>query len=75
MPFREIVEGVELGDVVDDDCHVGVTDIGRNQGTETLLTGCVPKLELHGLVLKMHLLGNEVDTDGRLGKGYFIQIK
>ena len=74
MPFREIVEGVELGDVVHDDCHVGVTDVGGDQGTETLLTSGVPKLKLHGLVLKMHLLGDEVDTDCWLGKGYFIQI-
>lgn len=69
VPLREVVEGGELGDVVDDDCDVGITDVGRDQGPETLLTCGVPKLKLDSLVLKMHLLWNEVNSNGGLGKG------
>lgn len=41
-PLLDIVEGVLVGDIVDDDDTVGTTVVGGGDGTETLLTGGIP---------------------------------
>jgi hypothetical protein len=41
-PLLDIVEGVHVGDIVNDADAMGATVIGRGDGTETLLTGGIP---------------------------------
>lgn len=60
------MEAVGVGDVVDHDSHGAVPDVGRNEGSEPLLSGCVPQLKADSSILEVHRLGKEVDTDGRL---------
>lgn len=50
------------GDVVNDDSDARVSDVGRDEGAEALLSGGVPELEADGAILKVHGLGQEVDT-------------
>lgn len=52
--------------VVNNHRHGGVPDIARNQASESLLARRVPQLQPDRLVLKVHGLGQEVDTDGCL---------
>ncbi len=60
------MEGICVGDVVDDDGHGGVADVGWNEGPKSFLSGSIPQLKSHGPVLKVHRLGEEVDADGGL---------
>ena len=44
QPLFDIVEGLLVGDVVDDNDTVGSPVVGRGDGPEPLLSGCVPDL-------------------------------
>jgi hypothetical protein len=46
-PLARVFKGLLVGDVVHDDRYAGVANVGGNQGSEPLLTGCVP--EVHSL--------------------------
>ena len=41
-PLLDVVEGVHVGNIVDDADSVGATVVGRSDGTETLLAGGIP---------------------------------
>lgn len=41
-PLLHVVEGVHIGDIVDDADTVGATVVGRGDGTETFLAGGIP---------------------------------
>ena len=52
--------------VVADDSYRTILDVGGNQTFEALLPGRVPQVQDDDLVLDVHLLRHEIDTDGRL---------
>lgn len=45
-PLLDIVEGLVVRDVVDDNDTVGSSVVGGGDGAEAFLSGCVPNLEL-----------------------------
>ena len=72
QPLLHVVEGLVVGDVVDDDDAVGSAVVGRGNGAEALLPRGVPNLELDGLAVELDGADLEVDPDGgdvRLGVG------
>ncbi len=64
--FVYLVKGVCVGNVVDDDGDGGISDVGRNERSETLLSGSVPQLKADGPVLQVHRFGQKVDADSSL---------
>lgn len=42
QPLLDVVEGVHVGDIVDNADAVGTAVVGRGDGAETLLTGGIP---------------------------------
>lgn len=55
-PHVQVLEAVAVGHVVDQEDRVGVTQITRDQTSETLLPSCVPELQAHRLLLYAHVL-------------------
>lgn len=51
-----LLETVNVGDVIDNNCDCGISDVGGNEGTKALLPSCVPKLQAHRSILKIHSL-------------------
>jgi hypothetical protein len=54
QPLLHIVEGLIVGDVVNNDDTVGTTVIGRRDGTETFLSSGVPNLKLDRFAIKLN---------------------
>lgn len=46
-PLLDVVEGVHVGDIVDDADAVGAAVVGRGDGAETLLAGGIPLQQTH----------------------------
>jgi hypothetical protein len=46
-PHVEVLEAVSVGDVVDQEDGVGVTQVSGDQTAETLLASSVPELQTH----------------------------
>jgi len=63
-PGLDVVEAFHIGDVVDDDDTVGTTVVAAGDGTESLLTGGIPNLQLDGLSLELHGADFEVNANG-----------
>ena len=61
-----LMKRVGVGDVIDDDGDGRVSNVGRDETPEPLLTGRVPQLQPDRSVLQVHRLGEEVDADGGL---------
>ena len=61
-PVLDIVKSAFLGAVVDEDDAHGSLIVGLCDGSESLLSSCVPDLELDSLVLHINRLDLEVDT-------------
>lgn len=55
-PFPGVLEGLGVGDIVDDNGDAGVADVGGDETAEAFLASCVPELESHGAVLEVHSL-------------------
>lgn len=51
-PLFDVVEGVLVGDVVNDNDAVSAAIIGRGNGAETLLAGGIPNLKLDRLAFE-----------------------
>lgn len=71
-PLLDVVEGVHISDIVDDADAVSTAVVRRGDGSETLLAGGIPDLQLHGLAIEFYRSDLEIDTDGgdvRLGVG------
>lgn len=51
-PLLDIVEGLVVGNIVDDNDAMGSSVVGGGDGAETFLSGCVPNLELDCLSVK-----------------------
>ncbi len=52
-PLLDVVEGVHIGDVIDDDDAVCTAVVRGGDGTEALLSGRVPNLELDSLSFEL----------------------
>lgn len=42
VPFSEAIKSVDLRNIINDDSYVGIPNVGGDQASEPLLTGCVP---------------------------------
>lgn len=65
-PAINIFKRLALSDVVADDGHRTVVDVGRNEGAETFLPCSVPQLQSNHLVVNLDGLIEEVNADRRL---------
>jgi len=63
-PLLNVVEGLHISAVEHKDDTLCTTVVAASDGTETLLTGCIPNLELDHLAVAVKSLDFEVDTDG-----------
>ena len=54
QPLFHIVERLLVSDVVNDNDSMGTTVIRRSNGTETLLSGSIPDLQLDSLAVKFN---------------------
>lgn len=64
QPLLHIVEGIHIGNIVDDADTVSATVVGRSDGTETLLASGVPLLGVADMVSSRLLV-----VDGFVGEG------
>lgn len=63
-PLLYALEGVAVGDIIDDNGHRGIANVVGDEGLESLLASGVPELEADGLLLEEDVLGDEIDADG-----------
>lgn len=66
QPARDILVGLVLGDVVDEQGAHRATVVGRSDGAVAFLTRGVPDLGLDGLGIDLDAASCEFDADGRL---------
>ena len=64
QPVLDVLEGLPVGDVIDEDDPVGSLVVGGSDGLEPLLASSVPDLELHGTATGLERPDLEVDSDG-----------
>ena len=62
-PLTNVLKGVPICHIVDDNNAVGAAIITRCQRAKALLTGRVPNLQLDHLLFEMYCLDFEVDTN------------
>lgn len=67
QPPRDILVGLMLADVVDEQGANSTAIVSRGNGTVSLLTSGIPNLCLDGLGIDLNGSGGELDADGRLG--------
>lgn len=53
-PFRSLLEGIEISDVIHHHSHCGVSDVAGDQTAEPLLPGSVPELQSNRTVFQVH---------------------
>ena len=56
-------------DIIDDNRNRRISNVGRDQAPEPLLTSCVPKLQSHCFFIIVERLRNEINAYGGL-KGF-----
>lgn len=66
-PPRDVLVGLVLADVIDEQRSDGAAVIGGRDGAVPLLTRGIPNLRLDGLRVDLDGPGGELDADGRLG--------
>jgi len=64
QPLLDVVEGDLVGDIIDNDDTVGSSVVAGGDGTEPLLTGCVPNLELDHFAIELDGTNLEINTNG-----------
>jgi len=67
QPPCDVLVGLVLADIVDEQGSHGATVVGRCDGAVALLASCVPNLRLDRLGVHLDRTGSELDADGRLG--------
>jgi hypothetical protein len=78
-PVLNVIEGLHVGAVVHkNDAHCSFV-VGLGNGSKSLLTSCVPHLQLHSLIIHVYLLDLEVnaythplDTNQSLTNGWHV---
>lgn len=50
-PLEEVFEGLEVGEVIDEEAEVGILEVAGDETLEALLASCIPELEAVGFVL------------------------
>lgn len=66
QPACDVLVGLVLGDVVDEEGADGATVVGAGDGAVALLAGGIPDLRLDGLVVDLDAASGEFDADGGL---------
>lgn len=64
-PFSCVLERFSVRNIVHHHSNARVSDVGRNQGTESLLAGGIPKLKTDSPIFKVHSLDTIVSPDIR----------
>lgn len=64
QPVFNVLEGLAVGDVVNQDDSVGTLVVGGGNGFESLLSSGVPDLEFDGAAVQVEGANLEVDSDG-----------
>lgn len=67
QPSGDVLVGLVLADVVNEEGTDGATVVGGCDGAVTLLAGSIPNLGLDRLGVDLDRTGGELDTDGGLG--------
>lgn len=67
QPSRDVLVGLVLADVVDEEGTNSASVVGGCNGAVSLLTGGIPNLSLDRLGIDLDGSGGELDTDSRLG--------
>jgi hypothetical protein len=62
-PLLHVVEGVHIGDIVDDADTVSPSVIRTGNGPETLLAGSIPNLELYCLAIELYRSDFKINAD------------
>ena len=63
------------GNVVDNHCHRGVLDVGRDQTSKSFLAGSIPELESDHLFIDVHCFREKVYSDSGLMSKVIIYLK
>ena len=63
-PVSDGLEGPAVGDVIHQEDALRAAEVGRGDGAESLLSGCVPDLELDALTIHFHIFDLEINADG-----------
>lgn len=66
QPSGDILVGLMLADVVDEESSDGATVVGRGDGAVAFLAGGIPDLGLDGFGVNLDAAGGELDADCRL---------
>jgi len=53
-PLLDIIEGLIISDIIDNDDTMGSSVVGRGDGAETLLSSGIPDLKLDCLAVKLN---------------------
>ena len=64
-PFGNFCKGISISDVIGDYDAMSTSIVRGGDGLESILTSCVPNLELDYLAINIYGLDFEVHTDGR----------
>lgn len=64
-PVPDGLEGAAVRDVVDEEDALRSAKVGRGDGPEPFLAGCVPNLQLDPLAIDVDVLDLKVNPDGR----------
>jgi len=64
-PLFDIVEGLIVRHIVDNDDTMGSSVVGRSDGTETLLSSGIPDLKLDCLSVKLDSADFKINANGR----------
>jgi len=62
-PISDRFKGPSVGDIVDEENALGAAKVGRCDGPETLLPGCVPDLQLDASPVNINILNLEVNSN------------
>mmetsp|Transcript_21254 Transcript_21254/g.46125 ORF Transcript_21254/g.46125 Transcript_21254/m.46125 type:complete len:116 (+) Transcript_21254:571-918(+) len=64
-PLFDIVEGLIIGHVIDNNDTVGSSVVGRGDGAETFLSSGIPDLKLDCLTVQLNCTDFKINTNGR----------
>ena len=65
-PCGTVLEGLRIGDIIDQEAEVGIFEVARNEAFEAFLPGSVPELNAILSLTDRDVFDEEVDADGGL---------
>ena len=65
-PCGAVLEGLRIGEVVDEEAEIGVFEVAGNEAFEAFLAGSIPELNAVLALIDGDVFDEEVDADGGL---------